>query len=69
MPTQVELDGRDALIEHCRNLVRRHKFTFEPAALLVKPYVASVSTRIGWDQTYVVVIQGYGVIGFTDTEC
>jgi hypothetical protein len=41
-------------------------FVLDPEKVKVSPYFPSPDQRIGWDVTYIVEIEGYGVWGFTD---
>lgn len=68
MQTCVELPDRAALITHCRKLFE----AFPTAPLIdnrtikVMLYMTDPDTRIGWDNTYIVTLKNYGVLGFTD---
>lgn len=66
--TLTELSDRNALVNHCQSLLQPYSFHFEPSALKVEPY-GGKDTRIGWDETYIVTVEGYGVMGFTDAPC
>ena len=68
MATLVELPDRASLVGHCQNLLAPFDFVFESSALKVKPY-SGPDARIGWDSTNIVTIDGYGVMGFTDSVC
>jgi hypothetical protein len=63
MATCVELPNRAALVEH---LYRSHELPLPFENLEIKPYFMEPDTRIGWDQTYIVTLEGFGPIGFTD---
>jgi hypothetical protein len=63
MATVVEFQNRAELLEHCQVLLGPYKFLFSDPHLQIFPYVHD--NRIGWD-THIVIIQGYGPIGFTD---
>lgn len=68
MKTLVELDGRETLV----NYLQKHFdlwFTFKPEQLKVEPYGSGGDKRIGWKQTYLVTIEGFGVAGFADSPC
>jgi hypothetical protein len=67
--TLVELEDRKALVEHCRRILARYDFTFNPAALRVTLYYDLPDPRIGWKSTYKVEVRGYGLVGFTDEPC
>ena len=63
MATLVELPDRKALLAHCRKLLAPYQFHFSDPALKVYRY--RFDARINWD-THIVIIKGYGVMGFTD---
>jgi hypothetical protein len=62
--TCVEIADRPALVMYIRELLSRYYFVFQPDQLHVEPYANDA--RIGWPNTHVVTIDGYGVVGFTD---
>lgn len=64
METCVELDDRADLVAHMRRQLAHYYFEFEDAQLKVEPY--AIDKRIGWLDTHIVTIDGYGVVGFTD---
>jgi len=66
MATVVELRDRAALAEYCRELLRPYAFEFPDEALKIVPY--SSDARIGWDPQSLVTIEGYGVMGMTDSS-
>jgi hypothetical protein len=68
MATLVELPDHASLVEHCQKLLAPFNFVFDSPALKVEPY-SGADTRIGWKATYVVTIEKYGVMGFTDAAC
>lgn len=63
MATEVELAGRDALVVHVRALLELWGICVRDCAVHVEPY--AYDERVGWD-TYIVTLDGYGVVGFTD---
>ena len=68
MQTQVELADRAALLEHIRKLAEPWP-TFPPVTeetVRVEPYYLERDDRTGWEQTGIVMLEGYGVLGFTD---
>jgi hypothetical protein len=66
MKTLVELKDKEALVLHCQGLVDLF-FTFEPDELTVELSSDKEDARIGWKQTYFVIIKNFGVIGMTDS--
>ena len=66
MATVVELAGRPELLAHVRRLFSDYGPSFPDAALRVELYDSSFDERIGWMQTWIVTIDNYGVVGFTD---
>lgn len=69
MMTMIELSDREALVERCRQISSANFIEFDPSALKVKAHFLEPDTRIGWDKTYIVIIEGLGVVGYTDTPC
>jgi hypothetical protein len=65
--TIVTLKDRQALVEHCQTLLTPLGFRFEPDTLTLTYYSDMPDTRVGWEQTYIVIIEGHGVIGFSDS--
>jgi hypothetical protein len=70
LATMVELKDRDALAAHCSvilgDLARPNLAREAPK---VQPYFAQRDERTGWEKTYIVIIEGFGPIGFIDTMC
>jgi hypothetical protein len=65
MATMVEVADHAALLDHIRTLAEPWP-TFPPMTsetVHIKPY--GRDERTGWD-TYIVTLDGYGVLGFTD---
>jgi len=62
--TVVDLPDREALIAHCRALLKPFGFEFPDEALTVARYASDPS--IGWDPQSLVSIHGYGVMGMID---
>lgn len=67
MRTVVDLRDREALVDHCREVIRGMA---DPLAARISGANVHVSRhvpdeRIGWD-THVVTVDGFGVVGFTD---
>lgn len=65
MDTLTLLPDRAALIVHCRWLLAPFNVSFRDDQLSIVAY--SADPRIGWDPQSVVLIDGYGLIGMTDT--
>lgn len=66
MATRVVLNSKADLVLHCQKLLAPYDRTFTPDQLHIELYVDRPDTRLGWDKTYIVSINGYGIIGFTD---
>ena len=64
LKTLKDLPDRAALVAHVRELLSPFQFDFADDELLVLKYLPD--PRIGWDPQYIVRINRYGVIGFTD---
>lgn len=63
METCIDLPDRESLIDHLyRNFCAPLPFD----QIEVKPYDEEPDTRIGWSRTYIVTLEKFGVIGFTD---
>lgn len=70
MKTCVELKTRAALVEHCRKLLESYSAPeVTNKGIWVQLYSAYPDERIGWKETYMVGLSGYGVLGFTDSPC
>jgi hypothetical protein len=70
LKTLVKLENRDALVKHCQKLLAPYNFRFDQSALEIleiSPYSSGPDKRTGWKCTYIVRIEGYGVMGFTDS--
>lgn len=66
MGTLVTLSGRRELLAHVHRLLDPWRVRFHD--IEIELYSDKPDTRIGWKQTYVVKVSGYGVVGFTDSE-
>lgn len=66
--TEVVINNREELVAHCKSIIGE-TFDFDPEKLKVEPYYDQPDSRIGWNRTYIVSIDGYGVVGFTDSPC
>lgn len=67
MKTIIEVADQAALLDHIRKLAQPWP-TFPPVTpktVHIKPY--GWDGRIGWE-TYIVTLDGYGVLGFTDAD-
>lgn len=64
-PPIVELPDRAALIAHCRKLLYPYRVCFSEQQFHIKPHFPDWPT--GWNPRSIVIIDGYGVIGFTDS--
>ena len=66
MATLVEVADRAALLAHVRRKFSDFGPTFADEQMHVEPYSNRPDERIGWNATYIVTLEGYGVVGFTD---
>jgi hypothetical protein len=66
MATLFEFDNRQQLLKHIRWLLDQHSFQFADSDLRIDLYQREPDRRIGWEHTYIVTIEGYGVMGFTN---
>jgi hypothetical protein len=65
METVVEVANRVELIIHLAHLMERYPGTVvDFQKIKIEPY-GGWDERIGWD-TYIVTLEGYGVLGFTN---
>lgn len=69
MKTLVELEGWEALIQHCRDILARQPVPVVVTTDLLKVELYSdfPDTQSGWSRTYIVTVRGWGVVGFTDS--
>lgn len=69
LETVVHIDNRAALLEHLAALLAPFYFDKEriDKGLKIEPY-GGIDARIGWN-TYIVTLERYGVLGFTDGPC
>jgi hypothetical protein len=65
MATAVEMDDRDALVAHARELLAPYPTAPDPAALEIDYDHAILDSRTG-RETWLVVLPGYGVLGMVD---
>jgi hypothetical protein len=66
--TMVELpdNSHATLYAHVAKILGAYDFHFQPEALRVLKYHFTHDRATGWEQTWIVTIQGYGVFGFCD---
>ena len=71
MKTQVMIKNWDELIGYIKGLLWEWPSAppVTDETLHVKLYLDRGDARIGWAQTYIVTLEGYGVLGFTDGPC
>ena len=67
MKTLTKIKGRGDLIAH---LQKSWPFTvttmLDLRKIEIKPYHTKPDTRIGWEETWIVTLPGFGVLGFTN---
>ena len=72
LKTVVELADRAALVGHVRRLLEPFDFRGDiDAGLHIEPYAWFDKDKAIWDErvhwhTYIVTLENYGVVGFTD---
>lgn len=65
MKTVTPVSDRAALLSHIRNLLKPFGVKFADEDLKVGYELYSHDERIGWD-TYLVTLDGYGVVGYAN---
>lgn len=65
MKTATEVDGRAGLLTHIRNEFADIGPSFQDNQLWIKPYGGD-DKRIGWKDVHIVIIEGYGPVGFCE---
>lgn len=68
MKTLVTLEDRNALVQHLREYFKEW-FDVVPDKVKLERYGDGPDTRIGWDKVFIVTIDGFGPVGFTDGPC
>ena len=63
----VTVHGRDGLIDHLRSIHPAYGPAFDPSGVHIQPY-SGRDDRISWGQTFIVMQDGWGPIGFTDSD-
>lgn len=63
MKTLKSFNNRDELVEYCKSILDKEFDEFE-----IKPY-GGPDARIGWDATYMVVVDGCGLVGYINKMC
>ena len=66
LKTLVELNDRAALVEHCRRLIAANRTPPAAVTFSLVPYGLAPDPATGWPCTYLVMVHGYGPIGYTD---
>lgn len=70
MRTCVTLENTAALMAHIAGIFQEpmmRLFPYKAEKVHVSEYYMQPDDRTGWPNTYIVTIEGYGVLGFTDT--
>lgn len=65
LKTQVKLADRAALIAHIENVLRPCSFLVSDSVIDIAFY-ANDRRMPEWEETFIVTLQGYGVLGFTN---
>lgn len=66
MKTVVELGGRADMVKHIHDLLWPWGLDVQDGDVVASSYGGDA--RIGWKEVYIVVVTGYGVVGFTDGD-
>jgi hypothetical protein len=66
MATLVEFQDKQALVAHIRYLLHPYNLDVTAKDVAARLYSTSGDSRIGWEKVYVVTVDGYGVIGFSN---
>ena len=70
MATQVVLPSRHALLLHLRKLFLPYNIYVKDEKLHIREYNhGRGDSRIGWQELYIVTLDGYGVLGWTNAPC
>lgn len=64
METMRTVSTRDDLIAYLREDLGKWSFTFPDDAVHIEPYYPD--NRIGWEKSYIVTVENFGVVGYTD---
>lgn len=67
MQEAVEVNGYEGLIEHLRQTHPEYGPAFNPRSVTIAPY-SGADERIGWKNTYLVSIEGWGPVGFCESN-
>jgi hypothetical protein len=66
MATCVPCTSMDELKIIVQKILKPYLFKYDMEGLSLELYWDYPDDRIGWEKTYLVYLQGYGVVGFTD---
>lgn len=67
METLVEVENQEALQKHI-DFIYANVLGFPwKTPIKISLYINWLDARVGWQKTYVVVVDGWGPIGFTDS--
>jgi hypothetical protein len=67
MGTVVDLENGDALVDHVTSLLSHWGYGRSYVERFLRCQQYQYDPRIGWD-TWLITLEGYGVIGFTDGQ-
>jgi len=66
MSTLIEIHSKEELIIHCKKAFP-YLCNIDEDHLSIKKYCDKPDERIGWDKTFIVILQDQGPLGFTDS--
>lgn len=66
METLQEFDTRADLITYLQKELATWGHKFEESAVKIEPYGDGKDDRIGWSNLHIVIVQGFGPVGFAD---
>jgi hypothetical protein len=64
MRTVAWVKDRDELVQHLRKVLEPWPTAPDPAPLTIQKYYPD--KQVGWPNCHIVVLEGYGVLGYTD---
>lgn len=63
--TLVTIADRAALIKHLQEVCEE---PLKVASIQIEPYSERRDNCTGWERTFIVIIKGWGIVGFTDSS-
>lgn len=66
METVQEFDTRTELLAYLHKEMGTWGFKFDDSTVRIEPYGDGKDDRIGWNNLHIVIIEGFGPVGFAD---